>query len=110
MRFANRATGPSVENPILALAAAVFAVAALSAHADGVADGKNPSPQANHTPDPFDGPPLGPVGLDGYPPTPLCRKSLGAKRYIHCLHNIVWHGGKTYFIDDTIDAPPPAKR
>lgn len=51
--------------------------------------------------------PLGPIGLDGQPPTPLCRSSLGEARHIHCLHNIVWHGGKRYFIDDLRD--PNAK-
>ena len=49
--------------------------------------------------------PIGPIGLDTAPPSPLCRASLGASRHIHCLHNIVWHGGKTYFIDDLQDPP-----
>ena len=47
--------------------------------------------------------PLGPIGLDGQPPSPLCRTSLGDARHIHCLHNVVWHGGKRYFIDDLKD-------
>ena len=44
--------------------------------------------------------PLGPIGLDGAPPTPLCRSSLGNEMHIHCLHNVIWHGGNRYFIDD----------
>lgn len=50
--------------------------------------------------------PVGPVGLDGAPPSPMCRSSLGSEMAIHCLHNIVWHGGR-YFIDDVKD--PKAK-
>lgn len=51
--------------------------------------------------------PIGPNGLDGAPPSPMCRSSLGSEMHIHCLHNIVWHGGKRYFIDDLRD--PNAK-
>lgn len=49
--------------------------------------------------------PIGPPGLDTAPPSPLCRESLGSSRDIHCLHNLIWHGGKTYYIDDTKNPP-----
>lgn len=39
------------------------------------------------------------IGLDGFPPSPLCRASLGPAMIIHCIHNMVWHGGPHY-IDD----------
>ena len=35
-------------------------------------------------------------------PSPLCRSSLGDARHIHCLHNMIWHGGP-YYIDDLND-------
>jgi len=50
--------------------------------------------------------PLGPIGLDGAPPSPKCRLSLGGERHIHCLHNVVWHGGM-YYIDDVTDPAKP---
>ena len=69
--------------------AAVLALATTSAGAHGE------KPRSNAAAEP-----LGPIGLDGAPPSPLCRASLGAARHIHCLHNVIWHGGKEYFIDD----------
>lgn len=39
-----------------------------------------------------------PIGLDGAPPSPLCRASR-PDRAIHCFHNMVWHGGPWY-VDD----------
>jgi hypothetical protein len=39
-----------------------------------------------------------PIGLDGEPPSPYCRASR-ADRAIHCLHNLIWHGGE-YYVDD----------
>lgn len=45
--------------------------------------------------------PLGPVGLSGMPPSNRCRKSEGGPNNIHCLHNVVWHFGQIYYIDDS---------
>lgn len=50
--------------------------------------------------------PLGPIGLSGMPPSDRCRKSEGGPNNIHCLHNLVWHGGRIYYIDDSIPEKP----
>lgn len=50
--------------------------------------------------------PLGPIGLSGMPPSNRCRKSEGGPNNIHCLHNLVWHGGKIYYIDDSVPERP----
>lgn len=75
--------------------AAGLALAATSA-------GAHSEKKASHPPRPSWEEPLGPIGLDGAPPSPLCRASLGEARHIHCLHNIIWHGGM-YYIDDLKD-------